>query len=436
MATNSNDRLFTRQLAFTMPSMAIVFVAVAGSPIAIVAKEHADNEIHFRNSATGNPTATADQAKEPVADQPTPAEIKFPGENELWGSTAPLKVLDAKVRRILDNYYLRPLSTRDESPWSILHWSIAFGVDANVRTPGSPAERASAIGWLCVNNPAAGQRLIVDRGDSFSLPVAPGLQGHEGQFLSMLAQSRVKKDYILRVGNRDLRVADLVEYEQRTCRANTELTFKLVGLCHYEGTDAEWKNNRGEAWSVARLLKEELNEPIGAKEATCGGLHRLFAISYAATQREKEGKPVTGAWLAARERTDRYQRRAFELQNPDGSFSTAWLDRREECRDVTRQLTTSGHILEWLAFSLPDEQLEVERFQRAVGFVAQVLDGKEGTDWHRGALSHALHALAIYEERVLGAWPGDRGERLAKAPVDTEHVNDQINRKRDDLTTE
>ena len=147
-------------------------------------------------------------------------------------------------------------------------------------------------------------------------------------------------------------------------------------------------------------------------QSTCGGLHRLFAINYAVERRESEGKPIDGPWLVAQQRTTAYQQRAFKLQNPDGSFSTAWLDLPEHRDDVTRQLTTSGHILEWLAYSLPDEQLRDPRFERAVDFVTSLLDGKQQTKWHRGALGHALHALVIYETRTFGPRAGDRSERL------------------------
>ena len=325
--------------------------------------------------------------------------------------------LAAKVRRVLDNYFTHPLDARTETPWSIVHWIIAFGVDAELKTSVTPSGRASAIGWLCVNNPCNGQQLVADRGSSFELPIAPGVQGHDGQFLGALAQSRVKSDYIFRLGKRDLTVADLIEYEKQSCRTGIELTFKLIALCHYEGTDAKWKNNRGEEWSVVRLLHEELNQPINAYE-TCGGLHRLFAISYAADCREAEGQPLTGDWKTAREKAHRYQRRAFELQNADGSFSTAWLDRSEQRSDVTRRLTTSGHVLEWLANSLPEGQLHDSKFERAVNFIATTLDGKQGTSLHRGAMSHSLHSLVIYEQRALGAKPGDRTARLAPTIAD------------------
>ena len=245
-----------------------------------------------------------------------------------------------------------------------------------------------------------------------TLPIAPGLEGHDGQFLSMLAQSKVNPDHPLHVGDRKLTVADLVEHEKLACHTGMELTFELIGLAYYEGSDTTWSNDRGESWSVRRLLEEELKQPI-SRNSTCGGLHRLFAINYAVECRGSEEKPIDGPWLVAQQRTAAYQQRAFELQNPDGSFSTAWLDLPEHRDDVTRQLTTSGHILEWLAYSLPDEQLRDPRFERAVDFVTSLLDGKQQTKWHRGALGHALHALAIYEQRILGTGPGERSDRLA-----------------------
>ena len=52
-----------------------------------------------------------------------------------------------------------------------------------------------------------------------------GLEGHGGQFLSMLAQCGVSSDYPIIVGNRRFTVADLVEAEQKTCYAGNELSF-------------------------------------------------------------------------------------------------------------------------------------------------------------------------------------------------------------------
>jgi hypothetical protein len=398
----------------------VVFSLVSATSWAQIQQPHSVRSKAAREvasmQATPGETSTLDLLRNGEAAKPTggSAISPQPPRTEAGREHQPANNrLMARVRRVLDSYYLQPMNTKEDSPWSLLHWSIAYGVDATVCMNSPNGQQVTAIGWLCSNYPANGVSLITPTKDGIYLPVAPGRQGHDGQFLSMLAQSRVNQNYILRVGDKSLAVADLVDYEKRTCRSGMELTFKLIGLAYYESATAEWKNARGEPWSIGQLLQEELEQPISRREATCGGTHRLFAINYAVERRQLEGLPISGVWLVAKKRTEAYQRRAFQLQNPDGSFSTNWFDGPEHRNDVTRRLTTSGHILEYLAYSLPEQQLRDPRLERAVAYVASLLEGKQQSQWHRGALGHALHALSIYEQRILGVEPGERSERLA-----------------------
>jgi hypothetical protein len=337
------------------------------------------------------------------------------------------KSLMAKVRRVLDDYYSRPLNTRDDPPWSVLHWGIAYGIDAQVAVAGPRGQQVTAIGWLCSNYRTGGKQLIRCTDEGFSLPVAPGVQGHDAQFLSMLAQACVPEDYPLRVGDEPRTVAALVDHEQQTCEVGSEQTFKLIGISHYRGTQVSWENEHGEPWSIERLLREELKAPVSSREATCGGSHRVFAMNYAAELRSRETAELTGVWLEAAKRAKYYQNRAFKLQNADGSFSTAWFDKPENREDEERHLICSGHILEYLAFSLPEEQLRDPRFERGVLYVAQLLERSRGTRLHRGGMGHALHGLAIYEQRVLGTQPGDRISRLAQAKADRQATATSMN---------
>ena len=123
---------------------------------------------------------------------------------------------------------------------------------------------------------------------------------------------------------------------------------------------------------------------------------------------------MTGPWKTADRRVRAYQQRTFQLQNNDGSFSTLWLEQRENRNDKTRKLITSGHQLEWLAFSLPDQRLQDPKFERGVNYVANLLEQNRDLHWHRGGLGHALHALSIYEQRTMGTAPGQRMQRLAQ----------------------
>jgi hypothetical protein len=271
----------------------------------------------------------------------------------------------------------------------------------------------TAIDWLCLNRPCAGQQLIATEGERLSLPVSPGLQGHHGQFLSMLAQSNVDQGHELQVDGFHYQVRDLIAYEKRTCESGMELTFKLIGIAHYTPSEKPWTNHQGESWSVRRLLVEELDQPIDRMACCCGGTHRLFAWSCAVEHRREEGEPVDGPWATAAARVRSYQNRAFQLQNRDGSFSTLWMDRPENATDLTRSLLTTGHTLEWMVASLPEHELHDPRVERAVYYVADVLERNRGKRWQRGVLGHSLHALAIYEQRVLGAEPGDRLARMS-----------------------
>ena len=105
-----------------------------------------------------------------------------------------------------------------------------------------------------------------------------------------------------------------------------------------------------------------------------------------------------------------YHRYTFSLQNPDGSFSTEWFTRRGDNPDIDRRLKTSGHILEWIGFSLSDEELRDPRMIKAVDYVATMLLKNDKHTWEIGPLGHGLHALAIYDE------PRVQGRRAGRQP--------------------
>ena len=76
--------------------------------------------------------------------------------------------------------------------------------------------------------------------------MGPGYQGHDGQFLQVLGLAYVPENYALQVEGRRFTVTDLIRREQLTCQSGNEFTFKLIGLVHYLGTDATWRNEQGE----------------------------------------------------------------------------------------------------------------------------------------------------------------------------------------------
>jgi hypothetical protein len=320
-------------------------------------------------------------------------------------------VLRDRIRRVLSDYYAKQLNTRDDSPWSIMHATLAFGVDTQIRRGGPRGAPVTSVGWLCYNRAARGQRLFFSSGTGFAVRGGPGVQGHNGQLVAILAQSRVMSDYAIQVDGQDFTIADLVDYEKQHCVPKTELTFRLIGLAHYLDSDAAWQVTNGQQWSIPRLIREEMALPI--RGATCGGTHRLMGLSYAVHMRAKRGEPIDGDYRRALLYTQKYQRYAFKLQNRDGSFSTEWFRGRGDRPDTDRKLTTSGHIFEWLVFSLPQRDLANPKMVRGAYLLTNLLLREPDRDWQIGALGHALHALVLYDKRRFGGTVADYQQRVA-----------------------
>ena len=311
--------------------------------------------------------------------------------------------LRSDLRRCLTYYYQRPETTAKRCPWQTMHAILGFGVDTHLVTGTATV---NAIGWLCWNKPCSGNQLFEMRQGQVYTRFGPGYQGHDGQFLQVMALARVPKDFVIKVDGQDFAIADVVRREQATCKAGTELSFKLLGLSHYLDSDTTWRNEAGESWSLPRMIQEELRQPVIG--AACGGTHRLMGLGYSVRTRMRRGEPVTGQWAVARKYVEDYVAYAYRLQNANGSFSTQWFRGRGNSDTIDRQLETSGHTVQWLLLSLPDEQLSDSRLVRAVEFLESLMWQHRERDWPMAAKGHALHALVLYDERVFGAKPGQR----------------------------
>lgn len=330
---------------------------------------------------------------------PTPADIDSAGEIDST-LTPELIALRDRIRTVLTHYQARQLNTRDHTPWEVMHAFVAFNTATQIRREGPTGPEVNAIGWMLQGARFRGQQMLtLQRGRPYAQE-GVGVQGHPAQLLAILAQSRVSPETPMRIGGKEFTVADLIDEEMLTCRAGSELTFKLISLSHYLSSDAVWRSRDGQTWSIPRLLKAEIQAPV--RGAACGGTHRLFGIAYAYQVRAQEGLPIDGEFARARQYIQSYQRYAWTLQNPDGSFSTEWFARRGNRPDVDRKIQTTGHITEWLVQSLADEELRDPRTLKSVDFLATTLANDPNRPWSIGPLGHALHALVMYDERVFG----------------------------------
>jgi hypothetical protein len=349
---------------------------------------------------------------------PAPVEVAPPP------LTKQLMSLRSRVRSVLTGYYRKQLNSRDHDPWEVMHGMLAYGVHSRIRQGSPRGEPITSVGWLCYNKPCKGQTLMyVNPQGEVRAKYGVGLQGHLGQLLAMLAQCRVSADYPIRVGNKEFTIHDLIEAEKKTCYPKSELTFKLIALQYYIDLDDKWLNDQGLEWDFPRLLREEIAQPI--RGAACGGTHRLSGLSLTVKTRVRRGEPLDGEYGRAAEFVKKYQNYAFRLQNRDGSLSTSWFRGAGDDDDVNRRIKTTGHILEWLCYSLSDEELRDPRTIRAVTYLSNLMYSNYDHDWEVGPVSHATHALLLYDERVFRPFDKEGAVALYRT---TPHVaNNQQN---------
>ncbi len=293
-------------------------------------------------------------------------------------------------------YYLdNPESTSARSPWAVMHALLAFGNDYEmIHGQG----RVNAIGWMCHNGTCRTQRIFTPNGIGFTPNVGGGVQGHEGQFLAILAQSNVPLNYPIQIGSAKFKVEDLVRYEMATCKEKSELTFKLIGLSYYLDSNKQWRANDGKVWTISKLIQEEMAQPIIG--AACGGVHRLMGFSFSVRQRQLQGQPLNGQYARAAKFVRDYVEYTWQLQNPDGSFSTSWYEGRANEPNDERKVQTSGHMLEWLMYTLSDDELKNPRVGRAIDFLLTKIYDKRENKWPIGPRGHATRAVALYQGRT------------------------------------
>jgi hypothetical protein len=341
------------------------------------------------------------KASKPISDR---REIRINDLNNEGLQVAPIvqsKPLDPVLANRLERaeaclvFYLNnPESTSVRSPWAVMHALLAFGGDYEmVHGQG----RVNAIGWMCHNGTCRTQRMFTPTSVGFKPNVGDGVQGHEGQFLAILAQSNVPLNYPIQIGSSKYTVEDLVRYEMATCKEKSELTFKLIGLSYYLDSNKQWRANDGKIWSISKLIQEELSQPIIG--AACGGVHRLMGFSFSVRQRQLQGLQVNGQYARAAKFVKEYIDYTWQLQNPDGSFSTSWYEGRANEPNEERKVQTTGHMLEWLMYTLSDEEIRSPRVGKSIDFLLSKILDKRDQKWPIGPRGHATRAVALYHAR-------------------------------------
>jgi hypothetical protein len=368
------------------------------------------------------PTATTTDESAPALEEanPQPVSTALAGT----ASTDPVKT---RLELAIQHIEQRELLTTNAF-WTVFHGILGVGPNLMLKDPES-GQRVNALDYIFRGEGRLGEI----RGLRF-VPTAHGInvhtgpiyvgQGHQDQFVGEIAQWGVPIDTKVLLFGKEYTLRDFLSEIKAHARVGQELSWTIVALGHYYGTDLEWTNSAGEKLRLEDLVKEEVNASID--QAACGGTHRLFGLTWVYHIHRRKGGKEEGVWKEVADKLAHHQALAKKYQNSDGSLSSNYFRGPGLTQELQERLGSSGHTLEWLASALSDEELQSDWMQNAANAVALMVLEAQSAPVESGALYHAAHGLATYyvrrygeaefKNRQLGARPHRVGASEKRTP--------------------
>ena len=359
------------------------------------------------NSTSSRHTQPSDQAVEPTAEPGRQINKDDLGFSSNTRNTASESLEELVSRTLEQNLSQRELSSSTHGAWQVLHGILAYGSDFDLQTPTGPQP---ALTYLLSGQGVDG--FEAEQGDELGAQQRPGLrmamqpstkigQGHRDQWLAVIAQSGLPLNTEIKSRTHTFTLEDWMRQTEFDVPRNLEREFSwsLIALTSYRNTNHRWMGRDGAQYSTESLLGSELDQSL--PNSVCGGTHRLIGISMALNQRRLEEQPITGVWADADALVKAAIQLAKQNQNPDGSYSVAYLHRPGWTRDMGETLGSTGHVLEFLAIAAPAQTLSEPWVQRSVRRLCEILDQCSDVDLECGVLYHALHGLSEYQKRML-----------------------------------
>ncbi len=293
--------------------------------------------------------------------------------------------------------------------WTVFHGILGTGLEKTTLTDPETKKRINAIDYICAGGEVRGLQFLptphgLDVTLAKSIDTQGVAQGHQDQFIAEMAQWNMPHDRKFKVGGKDFTFEDFTRHSRMraSVKKEQELSWAVVIIAQYYGTkDEPWVNAFGEKLTISDVVRYELDASI--ENAACGGTHRLFGLTWAYHLHLKNGGKKTGVWGDVEKRIAEYKGKARRSQNrADGTLSTSYFKSKDHDPNQELRIGTTGHIVEWLALAMTDDELKAPWMQEAVSALSlAVLDmGKEYVE--AGAMYHAAHGLHLYHERVFG----------------------------------
>jgi hypothetical protein len=305
-----------------------------------------------------------------------------------------------RIESAVENVRQRDLLTTNGF-WTIFHGILGLGPSVKLVDPMT-REKVNAVEYICRGRRLEGMRFLPTEWGldvETTGPTGRG-QGHQDQFIAEMGQWGMPPDQKFHVIGRDYTYMDFVRHTQMRASVtkNQELSWAIIIIGQYLGTDLTWTNGFGEKLRFEDLVRYEVDASI--TEAACGGTHRLFGLSWVYQLHLQNGGKTEGVWKEIGEKTAKYRDLAKQYQNGDGSFSTDFFAGPANVQDPQRRINTTGHTLEWLALALPDAELKEQWVQDAANALSLMILDLQGSGIEGGSLYHAVHGLLLYYARV------------------------------------
>jgi hypothetical protein len=345
------------------------------------------------------PTASESEIPSPRAE--TSAEVAEP-INVLEPTPTPgSPALKTRIEAAIDQVRQRDLLLTNGF-WTVFHGILGLGPGLTLKHPDA-ALRVNAVDYIAQGGTLRGMRFIpteygvdVETGEMFVS------QGHQDQFVAEMAECGVPGDKEFVVRGKKYRFVDFARHSQMRAQVTSdqELSWTIIAVGQYLGTDLSWTNSAGEKLTYEDLVRYEQKADV--LQAACGGTHRLFGLKWAYNLHLRNGGKTVGVWKDLIDEQLKFQQLARKYQNADGSFSTDFFRGPGNAPEMQLRMNTTGHILEWLAYSLPDSELHKEWIERAANKLALMFWEIKDDPMESGTLYHAAHGLRIYHQRVFG----------------------------------
>lgn len=341
------------------------------------------------------------------APQDEPALKKAPRPEPVVEAKAPPApdALEPRIAGALEVVHSRDLRI-DNGFWTIFHGILGMGPATTLYDPESH-QRLNALDAICKGAKLRGLEFVkTEHGLDVVTQVGSGVfQGHQDQFIAEMAQWGMDRNRPFTVDGKQYTFEDFIRQSKMraSITRNQELSWAVVIVSQYFGTRHTWTNAYGEKLSVEDLVRYELNQPIDM--AACGGTHRLFGLTWAYHLHLSAGGQRDGVWGEVATKIEDCKAKALAFQNDDGSFSANYVSKPGKSLDLQMRIATTGHVLEWLALAMTDDELRLPRMQEAASALALMILSNQNNPLDGGALYHATHGLHLYQTRVFNTPP-------------------------------